>query len=81
MLFRSPNWEQSQAQIKAFEDTWYKYQFQWWAVSLVNAVPYGGKKKSADTGIDGIIYLVKGGVNMDVAMLKDLIAAVDRKLL
>ena len=22
-----------------------KYQFQWWAVSLVNAVPFGGKKK------------------------------------
>jgi|SRR5580698_2753927 hypothetical protein len=23
-----------------------KYQFQWWAVSLVNAVPFGGKKKA-----------------------------------
>ena len=33
-----------------------KYQFQWWAVSLVNAVPFGGKKKGADSGIDGIIY-------------------------
>ena len=33
-----------------------KYQFQWWAVSLVNAVPYGGKKRGADTGIDGHIY-------------------------
>lgn len=22
-----------------------KYQFQWWAVSLVNAVPFGGKKE------------------------------------
>jgi site-specific DNA-methyltransferase (adenine-specific) len=22
-----------------------KYQFQWWAVSLVNAVPFGGKRK------------------------------------
>ena len=22
-----------------------KYQFQWWAVSLVNAVPFGGKKR------------------------------------
>lgn len=33
-----------------------KYQFQWWAVSLVNAVPFGGKKKGADTGIDGLIY-------------------------
>ncbi len=33
-----------------------KYQFQWWAVSLVNAVPFRGKKKGADTGIDGLIY-------------------------
>lgn len=33
-----------------------KYQFQWWAVSLVKAVPYGGKKKGADSGIDGYIY-------------------------
>ncbi len=32
------------------------YQFQWWAVSLVNAVPFGGKKKDADSGIDGLIY-------------------------
>jgi DNA modification methylase len=33
-----------------------KYQFQWWAVSLVNAVPFGGRKKGADSGIDGLIY-------------------------
>ena len=33
-----------------------RYQFQWWAVSLVNAVPYGGKRKGSDTGIDGLIY-------------------------
>ena len=33
-----------------------RYQFQWWAVSLVNAVPFGGKRKGADTGIDGVIY-------------------------
>lgn len=69
-----------------------KYQFQWWAVSLVNAVPYGGKKKGADAGIDGIIYFkpdgkttekaivsVKGGANVGVAMVKDLIATVDRE--
>jgi site-specific DNA-methyltransferase (adenine-specific) len=69
-----------------------KYQFQWWAVSLVNAVPYGGKKKGADTGIDGIIYFkpdgkttekaivsVKGGANVGVGMVKDLIATVDRE--
>jgi len=69
-----------------------KYQFQWWAVSLVNAVPYGGKKRGADTGIDGHIYFkpdgkttekaivsVKGGATVGVAMVKDLIATVDRE--
>jgi DNA modification methylase len=34
-----------------------RYQFQWWALSLVNARPYKDKKKGADTGIDGYIYL------------------------
>lgn len=33
-----------------------KYQFQWWAGSLVGAVPAGGRKKGADQGVDGIIY-------------------------
>ncbi len=33
-----------------------KYQFQWWACSLVNAAPYQGKKKGADSGIDGLIF-------------------------
>jgi len=69
-----------------------KYQFQWWAVSLVNAVPFGGKKKGADTGIDGHIYFkpdgkttekaivsVKGGENVGVAMIRDLAHVVDRE--
>jgi site-specific DNA-methyltransferase (adenine-specific) len=69
-----------------------KYQFQWWAVSLVNAIPYGGKKKGADTGIDGHIYFkpdgkttekvivsVKGGENVGVAMVRDLAHVVDRE--
>lgn len=69
-----------------------KYQFQWWAVSLVNAVPYGGKKKGADSGIDGHIYFkpdgkvtekaivsVKGGENVNVAMVRDLAHVVDRE--
>jgi site-specific DNA-methyltransferase (adenine-specific) len=69
-----------------------KYQFQWWAVSLVNAVPFGGKKKGADTGIDGLIYFkpegkttekaivsVKGGENVNVAMIRDLAHVVDRE--
>jgi adenine specific DNA methylase Mod len=69
-----------------------KYQFQWWAVSLVNAVPFGGKKKGADSGIDGLIYFkpegkatekaivsVKGGDNVNLAMVRDLAHVVDRE--
>jgi DNA modification methylase len=69
-----------------------KYQFQWWAVSLVDAVPYAGKKKGADTGIDGLIYFkpdgkttekaivsVKGGENVGVPMIRDLGHVVDRE--
>ncbi len=69
-----------------------KYQFQWWAVSLVNAVPFGGKKKGADSGIDGLIYFkpegratekaivsVKGGENVGVSMIRDLAHVVDRE--
>lgn len=33
-----------------------RHQFQWWATSLINARPYGGKKKGADSGIDGYLY-------------------------
>ncbi len=32
-----------------------RYQFQWWALSLVEAQPLGEKKKGADKGIDGVI--------------------------
>ena len=69
-----------------------KYQFQWWAVSLVNAVPYGGKKKGADSGIDGHIYFkpdgkttekaivsVKGGDSVSVPMIRDLAHVVERE--
>jgi adenine specific DNA methylase Mod len=69
-----------------------KYQFQWWACSLVNAQPFAGKKKGADTGIDGIIYFqeelkdvkkilvsVKGGEHVGVAMIRDFIHVVDRE--
>lgn len=69
-----------------------KYQFQWWAVSLVNAVPFAGKKKGADSGIDGLIYFkpegkttekaivsVKGGDNVNVSMVRDLAHVVDRE--
>jgi len=33
-----------------------KYQFQYWAVSLVNAQPFQGRKKGADGGVDGIKF-------------------------
>lgn len=33
-----------------------RYQFQWWALSLVKARPYQGKKKGADQGVDGVIF-------------------------
>lgn len=69
-----------------------KYQFQWWACSLVNAQPYQGKKKGADTGIDGVIYFkddktmpkkiivsVKAGENVSVPMIRDLGHVVHRE--
>ena len=69
-----------------------KYQFQWWAVSLVDALPFGGKKKGADGGIDGLIYFkpdgkrtekaivsVKGGKNVSVTMIRDLHSAMERE--
>lgn len=69
-----------------------KYQFQWWACSLVNAQPYQGKKKGADSGIDGIIYFqddksaakkiivsVKGGEHVTRTHIADLKNSVDRE--
>ena len=35
-----------------------RYQFQWWALSLIQARPLGGKKKGADKGIDGVIQFI-----------------------
>jgi DNA modification methylase len=69
-----------------------KYQFQWWACSLVNAQPFQGKKKGADSGIDGVIYFqddenlpkkivvsVKGGENVSVPMVRDFAHVIDRE--
>ena len=33
-----------------------RYQFQWWALSLIRARPYQGKQKGADDGVDGVLY-------------------------
>ncbi|MBI3660919.1 restriction endonuclease [Candidatus Acetothermia bacterium] len=36
-----------------------RYQFQWWALSLIKARPVGDeKKKGADAGIDGTLYFI-----------------------
>ncbi|MBF0553062.1 MAG: restriction endonuclease [Nitrospirae bacterium] len=68
-----------------------RYQFQWWALSLINARPYGDKKKGKDTGIDGYIYFnedmgkvakgivsVKSG-NISVRDIRDLGHVMDRE--
>lgn len=69
-----------------------KYQFQWWACSLVNAQPYMGKKKGADGGTDGLIFFqddkgaakkivvsVKGGESVGRTMIADLKNTVERE--
>lgn len=69
-----------------------KYQFQWWAVSKVDAMPFNDKKKGADGGIDGIIYFrpdgkrtekaivsVKGGDSVGVQMIRDLHSTMERE--
>ena len=47
------------AQQLAHDD---RYQFQWWALSLVQAQPIGGDgkqgKKGSDKGIDGVIHFI-----------------------
>ncbi len=69
-----------------------KYQFQWWAVGLIGARPYAGKKKGADRGIDGVFFFspdgkksemgvvsVKGGANVGVAAVRDLHSVMERE--
>lgn len=69
-----------------------KYQFQWWACSLVNAQPYQDKKKGADWGTDGLIFFqddesgakkiiisVKGGESVTRTMIADLKNTVERE--
>lgn len=69
-----------------------KYEFQYWACSLVNAQPFQQKKKGADSGIDGLVYFqddnkapkkmivsVKGGDNVSVQMIRDLRGVVERE--
>ncbi len=69
-----------------------KYQFQFWALSMVEAQQFKGGRKGADGGVDGYIYFkpdgkshekavisVKGGGNVGVGMIRDLIATIERE--
>ncbi|MBI2303327.1 MAG: restriction endonuclease [Chloroflexi bacterium] len=39
-----------------------RYQFQWWALSLIGALPVGDdRRKGADRGVDGVIGFVEQG--------------------
>jgi len=69
-----------------------KFQFEWWALSLVDARPAQDKKKGADRGVDGYIYFfddesgqakkvvvqVKGG-HVNAAQVRDLKGTVERE--
>jgi site-specific DNA-methyltransferase (adenine-specific) len=70
-----------------------RYQFQWWALNLIDARPLGGtEKKGADRGIDGritftvgakgemgqaLVSVKSGGVNS--AMIRDLKGTIQRE--
>lgn len=68
------------------------FQFEWWAVDMVDAVPGGDKKKGSDRGVDGyinffdddsglakkVIVQVKGG-KIDVKYIRDLVGTLQRE--
>ena len=69
-----------------------KHQFQLWALSMIEAQPYKGGKKGADSGIDGYLYFkpdgktteraiieVKGGENVSPQWVRALGQVVDRE--
>ncbi len=62
-----------------------KYEFQWWAASLIGGQARGGNKKGADRGVDGEVFFkrgandygraiisVKGGENLSPSMIREL---------
>lgn len=66
------------------------YQFEWWALSLVDSMPANDKKRGADRGIDGLIHFhvdnsgktkkaivqVKGG-KVQASVIRDLIGTMN----
>ncbi|WP_135501707.1 site-specific DNA-methyltransferase [Roseovarius aestuariivivens] len=66
----------------------YYFEFEKWALSLINAQPGNMGKKGADKGIDGNIYFgktdraivsVKAGDNIGVGMIRDLRGVIERE--
>jgi site-specific DNA-methyltransferase (adenine-specific) len=68
-----------------------RYQFQWWALGLVDAKPLAGEKKGADRGIDGLLTFtdrnnelqsvlvsVKSG-HVNSSMVRDLKGTLERE--
>ena len=68
------------------------YQFQYWAVSLLEAQPQQEQKKGADGGIDGLIYILDGpkrtpqkivvqvkGGHVSVSQVRDLKGVLERE--
>lgn len=67
-----------------------KHQFEWWAAWLLGASSYAERKKGPDKGVDGrivykngpfgagtIIISVKGGENIGVGMVRELLGTLD----
>lgn len=68
------------------------FQFEWWSVGMIDAVPINDKRKGSDRGIDGYIYFidddsglakkvivqVKGG-KIDVKYIRDLVGTLQRE--
>ncbi len=70
------------------KDKNYYFEFEKWALSLINTQPGNMSKKGADRGIDGNIYFnktdravvsVKAGDNVGVAMIRDLRGVIERE--
>lgn len=70
------------------QDKNYYFEFEKWALSLINAQPGNLSKKGADKGIDGNIYFgktsraivsVKAGDNVGVSMIRDLRGVIERE--
>lgn len=72
------------------EDKNYHFEFEKWALSLIDAKPGNLSKKGADKGIDGNLYFgpkhegraivsVKAGDNVGVSMIRDLRGVIERE--